>query len=181
MGEDAGFFYRGPSQVVAEDVLFFPSFGTCTAFICNDRILLVDTAADRFVGEVVEGLRGGRSQAPVEAVVCTPGPADAGHGRRDVRAVPRPRRDGRRDVGLVPAPPRALHRRHLRLVDAERGQPVQGPALRPGLGAGAGAHGLAAAAGAAARPRPAYAGRGTHPGGADFDGRLAGLDPRARA
>jgi len=104
MGEDAGFFYRGPSQVVAEDVLFFPSFGTCTAFICNDRILLVDTAADRFVGEVVEGLRGGHSQAPVEAIVYTHGHIDHVTGATafladaESRGYPRPRIIAHRDL-----------------------------------------------------------------------------------
>src|SRR3989304_509108 len=43
--EEAAFFYRGDSETIAEGVVFFPSFGTSTAFVCDDRILVVDTTA----------------------------------------------------------------------------------------------------------------------------------------
>ena len=46
--EEAAFFYRGDSETIAEGVVFFPSFGTSTAFVCDDRILVVDTTAAQF-------------------------------------------------------------------------------------------------------------------------------------
>ena len=33
--EEAAFFYRGGSETIAEGVVFFPSFGTSTTFVCD--------------------------------------------------------------------------------------------------------------------------------------------------
>ena len=63
--EEAAFFYRGSSEVVSEGVVFFPSFGTCTAFLCDDRIFVVDTTVGRFAPRLLEDLRANHSQAPV--------------------------------------------------------------------------------------------------------------------
>ena len=45
--EIAAFFsptFRGAPEIVTEGVIFLPALGNCAAFICDDRILLVDTA-----------------------------------------------------------------------------------------------------------------------------------------
>ncbi|MDO8613876.1 MAG: MBL fold metallo-hydrolase, partial [Dehalococcoidia bacterium] len=94
--EDAAFFYRGDSETIAEGVVFFPSFGTSTAFVCDDRILVVDTAAAQFAGRVVEDLRSNHSRAPVETIVYTHGHIDHTTGARafladaEARGHPRP-------------------------------------------------------------------------------------------
>ncbi len=95
--EETAFFYRGSSEVIAEGVLFFPSFGTVTAFLCDDRILLVDATAAQFVPRVIDDLRSNHSQAPVEAIVYTHGHIDHTTGAQawladaEARGHPRPR------------------------------------------------------------------------------------------
>jgi glyoxylase-like metal-dependent hydrolase (beta-lactamase superfamily II) len=102
--EETAFFYRGSSEVITEGVVFFPSFGTCTAFICDDRILLVDTAAAQFAPRVLEDLRANRSQAPVETIVYTHGHIDHTTGAAtfladaEARGHPRPRILAHRDL-----------------------------------------------------------------------------------
>jgi len=71
--EQAAFFYRGPSQVIADGVVFLPSFGTCTAFLCDDRILLVDTTVAQVAPRALDDLRSNHSQAPIETIVYTHG------------------------------------------------------------------------------------------------------------
>lgn len=63
--EETAFFYRGPGERISEDVVFFPSFGTCTAFVCDGRILLVDTTPAQFAAPVIDDLRSNHSQASV--------------------------------------------------------------------------------------------------------------------
>jgi alkyl sulfatase BDS1-like metallo-beta-lactamase superfamily hydrolase len=70
------FFYRGDPEIVAEDVVFFPAFGTVTAFLCEDSILLVDTCLAQFAPPVLEALRSNHSKAPVKAIVYTHGHND---------------------------------------------------------------------------------------------------------
>ncbi|HLA18008.1 MAG TPA: alkyl sulfatase dimerization domain-containing protein [Dehalococcoidia bacterium] len=95
--EEAAFFYRGSSEVVSEGVVFFPSFGTCTAFLCDDRIFVVDTTVGRFAPRLLEDLRANHSQAPVEAIVYTHGHIDHVTGApgfladAEARGHPRPR------------------------------------------------------------------------------------------
>ncbi|MCH7836510.1 MAG: MBL fold metallo-hydrolase, partial [Chloroflexi bacterium] len=95
--EETAFFYRGSSEVIAEGVLFFPSFGAVTAFLCDDRILLVDATASQFVPRVIDDLRSNHSQAPVEAIVYTHGHIDHTTGAQawladaEARGHPRPR------------------------------------------------------------------------------------------
>ncbi len=95
--EEAAFFFRGGSEVIADGVVFFPSFGTSTAFICDDRIFLVDTGARWSVAKVLDDLRTNHSQAPVEAMVYTHGHIDHTTGASafladaESRGHPRPR------------------------------------------------------------------------------------------
>ena len=102
--EEAAFFYRGSSEVVSEGVVFFPSIGTCTAFLCDDRIFVVDTTVGRFAPRVLEDLRANHSQAPVEAIVYTHGHIDHVTGAQafltdaEARRHPRPRIVAHRDV-----------------------------------------------------------------------------------
>jgi alkyl sulfatase BDS1-like metallo-beta-lactamase superfamily hydrolase len=74
--EAAAFYYRGAPQVVTDGVVFFPNQGNCSAFLCGDRILLVDTNPQWFVGRTVETLRAQHSEAPVQAIVYTHGHID---------------------------------------------------------------------------------------------------------
>src|SRR5256712_5776406 len=71
-----------------------------------------------------------------------------------------------------------MHRRHVRLVLAQRGQSVQGTALRARLGARAGAHGRSTPAASPSRPRPRPVRRRTNPGGAPHNRTLPTLDSR---
>ena len=102
--EAAGFFFRGPSQAIAEGVVFFPSFATVTAFICDGRILVVDTSAERFAPAVLDDLRKDDSQAPIEAIVYTHGHIDHIGGApafladAQARGQPRPRIIAHRDL-----------------------------------------------------------------------------------
>ena len=73
--EEAAFFYRGPSQLVADGVLFTPTQGNSTAFLCGERIFLVDTSGFWYAPGTVAGVRE-QSQAPVEAIVYTHGHID---------------------------------------------------------------------------------------------------------
>lgn len=74
--ERAAFYHRGPSKQVAEGVVFFPSQGNCTAFLCKDRIFMVDTNPQWFAGRTVEDLRANYSDSPVEAIAYTHGHID---------------------------------------------------------------------------------------------------------
>jgi len=74
--EGAAFYYRGKSQVVTDGVIFSPNQGNSTAFICDDRIVLVDTNPGWFAGRTIETLRNEHSAAPVEAIVYTHGHID---------------------------------------------------------------------------------------------------------
>ena len=102
--EEAAFFFRGSSDVVADGVVFFPSFGTCTAFLCHDRILLVDTSTAQFVPRVLDDLRSNHSQAPIETIGYTHGHIDHTTGApafladAEARGHPRPRIVAHRDL-----------------------------------------------------------------------------------
>ena len=102
--EQAAFFFRGGSETIAEGVVFFPSFGTSTTFVCDGALLVVDTAAAQFVGRVVEDLRTNHSQAPVQTIVYTHGHIDHTTGARafladaESRGHPRPRIVAHRDL-----------------------------------------------------------------------------------
>ncbi len=102
--EEAAFFFRGSSDVVADGVVFFPSFGTCTAFLCHDRILLVDTSTAQFVPRVLDDLRSNHSQAPIDTIVYTHGHIDHTTGApafladAEARGHPRPRIVAHRDL-----------------------------------------------------------------------------------
>ncbi len=102
--EEAAFFYRGPSKTVTEGVFFFPTQGNGTAFLCGDRILLVDTTPQWYASRTVDDLRRNYSQAPVEAVVYTHGHIDHVTGAEtflgdaEHRGYARPRIIAHRDV-----------------------------------------------------------------------------------
>nr|NIQ29570.1 hypothetical protein [Acidobacteriota bacterium] len=51
--EEAAFYYRGPAEEVAEGVIFAPRQGNSTAFVCDDAVLLVDTAAQWYVSRAM--------------------------------------------------------------------------------------------------------------------------------
>jgi len=95
--EDAAFYYRGPAEAVAEGVIFFPNQGNATAFVCRDRILLVDTTPAWFARGPIDDLRSNHSQAPIEAIVYTHGHIDHTTGAENwlaeaaARGHPRPR------------------------------------------------------------------------------------------
>ena len=74
--EQAAFYFRGPAQEVTEGVVFFPTQGNCTAFLCNGRVLMVDTNPQWFATRTVERLRSDHSAAPVEFIVYTHGHID---------------------------------------------------------------------------------------------------------
>ena len=102
--EQAAFFYRGPSQLIADGVVFFPSFGTCTAFLCDDRILLVDTTIAQVAPRALDDLRSNHSQSPIETIVYTHGHIDHTTGAETfladakARRHPRPRILAHRDL-----------------------------------------------------------------------------------
>ena len=74
--EEAAFYYRGPSEQVAEGVVFFPTQGNSTAFVCEKGIFLVDTSPAWFAQRFVDDLRANYSEAPVETIVYTHGHID---------------------------------------------------------------------------------------------------------
>jgi len=74
--EEGAFYYRGKSEQVAEGVVFFATQGNSSAFVCDDRIVMVDTNPQWFAGRTVEELRGQYSQAPVDTIVYTHGHID---------------------------------------------------------------------------------------------------------
>lgn len=74
--EEAGFYYRGSSEVVTEGVIFFPTQGNCTAFLCDGRIFLVDTTPAWFAPGILADLRSNHSKAPLEAIAYTHGHID---------------------------------------------------------------------------------------------------------
>ncbi len=102
--EQAAFFYLGPSAAVTEGVVFLSSFANVAAFICDGRVLLVDTSVERFTTRVLDDLRRNYSQAPVGAVVYTHGHVDHVTGAQVIiaeaesRGDPRPRIIGHRDI-----------------------------------------------------------------------------------
>ena len=81
--EEAAFFYRGPSEEVTEGVVFMPDQGNATAFLCDDRIMLVDTTGLWVAHGHIGDLRKNYSQAPVEAIVYTHGHIDHTTGARE--------------------------------------------------------------------------------------------------
>ncbi len=102
--EDAAFYYRGPSEVVDEGVIFFPDQGNATAFLCDERIFLVDTTGAWIAHGPIADLRSNHSQAPVEAIVYTHGHIDHTTGAQhwiadaEARGHPRPRIVAHQDV-----------------------------------------------------------------------------------
>ncbi|MCH8993494.1 MAG: MBL fold metallo-hydrolase [Chloroflexi bacterium] len=74
--EQAGFFYNGPSEVVAPGVFFFPKVGTGTVFDCGERLLLVDTTPRWVAAQTLQELRSQHSQAPIDAIIYTHGHID---------------------------------------------------------------------------------------------------------
>ena len=102
--EQAAFFHLGPSANVREDTVFFSALGNVSAFVCDGRILLVDTAAQQFTPRVLDDLRKSYSQAPIEAIVYTHGHVDHTTGAETIikeaasRGDPRPRIIAHRDV-----------------------------------------------------------------------------------
>ncbi len=102
--EEAAFYHRGPTQLVADGVVFTPSTGGSTQFICGDRILVVDTSLFLFAKGIIEDLRRDFSEASVEAIVYTHGHIDHVSGApmyindAESRGYPRPRIVGHADV-----------------------------------------------------------------------------------
>ncbi len=102
--ERAAFFHRGKSVAVADGVFFFPTQGNATAFVCGDRILMVDTNPQWYAGRTIEDLRANYSPAPVEAIVYTHGHIDHVTGAEAIiadaqqRGYPRPRVVAHRDL-----------------------------------------------------------------------------------
>jgi len=102
--EEAAFFFQGPPQMVAEGVLFIPTMGTCSAFLCDDRLVVVDTSGFWYAGGTLAGVRQHLSEAPVEAIIYTHGHIDHATGAQrflkdaETRGYPRPRIIAHRDV-----------------------------------------------------------------------------------
>ena len=102
--EEAAFFYRGPAEEVAEGVVFFPTQGNCTAFVCDGAIFMVDTNPQWFAQRTVQKLREQFSKAPVEAIAYTHGHIDHVTGAETFisdaseRGFGRPRIVGHRDI-----------------------------------------------------------------------------------
>ena len=101
---EAGFYYRGASEVVADDVIFFPTQGNCTAFLCGDRIFLVDTTPAWFAPGILDDLRRNHSKAPLGTIVYTHGHIDHVTGAEtfiteaEEQRYPRPRIVAHQDV-----------------------------------------------------------------------------------
>jgi alkyl sulfatase BDS1-like metallo-beta-lactamase superfamily hydrolase len=74
--EQAAFFHLGPSKQISEGVVFLSAMGNVSAFVCDDRIFLVDTAQQRFTPNVLQDLRNTYSRAPIDTVVYTHGHVD---------------------------------------------------------------------------------------------------------
>jgi alkyl sulfatase BDS1-like metallo-beta-lactamase superfamily hydrolase len=102
--EEAAFFHLGPSKFVADGTAFFPALANVSAFVCDGRILLVDTSVQRFTPQILTDLRKNYSQAPVEVVIYTHGHVDHVTGAEAIiahseeRGDPRPHIIGHRDV-----------------------------------------------------------------------------------
>jgi alkyl sulfatase BDS1-like metallo-beta-lactamase superfamily hydrolase len=102
--QDAAFYLRGPLQMVSTDVAFIPSMGNCSAFLCDNLLLVVDTCGFWFAGNTVNDLRRSFSEAPVQAIVYTHGHIDHVSGAErflqdaDARGYARPRIIGHKDV-----------------------------------------------------------------------------------
>lgn len=102
--EEAAFFFRGPPQTVAEGVLFLPTMGNCSAFLCDDRLVLVDTSGFWFAGGTLADLRRSLNEAPVDSIIYTHGHIDHATGAQtflqeaQARGYPRPRVIAHRDV-----------------------------------------------------------------------------------
>jgi alkyl sulfatase BDS1-like metallo-beta-lactamase superfamily hydrolase len=102
--EEAAFYFRGYPIEVAEGVVFYPTQGNCTAFICDGAVLMVDTNPQWYAGRTVADLRANRSQAPVEAIVYTHGHIDHTTGAETYiadagqRGHHKPRVVGHRDI-----------------------------------------------------------------------------------
>lgn len=73
--EETGFFYRGPVEEVAQGILFAPSLGNATAFVCDGRLLMVDTTVQPLARRTLAELRT-HTAAPIEAIVYTHGHID---------------------------------------------------------------------------------------------------------
>ncbi len=74
--EDAAFFYRGASEIVADRVYFFPTMANVTVFDCDGRLFMVDTCVNQFTPNMLSSLRKDHSQAPIESIVYTHGHID---------------------------------------------------------------------------------------------------------
>jgi alkyl sulfatase BDS1-like metallo-beta-lactamase superfamily hydrolase len=102
--EEAAFFYRGPSEEVTAGVIFMPDQGNATAFLCDDRIMLIDTTGLWVANGHINDVRRNYSQAPVEAIVYTHGHIDHTSGAREwfkdaeANGQARPRVIGHEDV-----------------------------------------------------------------------------------
>ncbi len=101
---EAAFYFRGPPKVVSEGVVFFPSQGNATAFLCGERVLVVDTNPQWFAQPNIDDLRATYSEAPVEAIVYTHGHIDHVTGAElyigdaEQHGYQRPRVIGHRDI-----------------------------------------------------------------------------------
>lgn len=102
--EQAAFFHLGQSQAVDQETVFLSAMANVIAFICDGRVLLVDTSVNRLTPTVLKDLRDNYSQAPIEAVVYTHGHVDHVSGAEAIigealaRGDARPRFIGHRDV-----------------------------------------------------------------------------------
>ncbi len=103
--EEAAFYYRGPLEEVAEGVIFSPTQGNCTAFVCDGAIFMVDTNPKWYARGTIQALRDQFSKAPVEAIAYTHGHIDHVTGAETyieeaaASGSPRPRVIGHRDIG----------------------------------------------------------------------------------
>jgi alkyl sulfatase BDS1-like metallo-beta-lactamase superfamily hydrolase len=93
--EQAAFFHLGPSQTVAEGVVFLSAMANVAAFTGDSGILLVDTSMERFTPNVLKDLRENYSQAPIEGVVYTHGHIDHVTGADVIIAETQSRGDAR--------------------------------------------------------------------------------------
>ena len=102
--EQAAFFHLGASKAVTDGVIFIPALGNVSAFKCEGRVLLVDTAQYRATPTILQNLRDGYSEAPIDAVVYTHGHIDHATGGEAIiahsseRGDPRPRFIAHRDL-----------------------------------------------------------------------------------
>lgn len=102
--QEAGFYFQGALEMVSQDLAFIPSMGNCSAFLCDNRLLVVDTSGSWFAGNTVNDIRRKLSEAPVHAIIYTHGHIDHVSGAQrflqdaDARGYSRPRVIGHRDV-----------------------------------------------------------------------------------